>query len=319
MNRPRTPRSVVDTAHPASPNHTAGFLAGAGAYTAWGLLTLYWPLLEPAGAVEILAHRILWSLVFVLAVLALRRRWRWLVGLWRQPRVLLMLMAAGCFVGLNWGCYVWAVNNGHVIEASLGYYINPLFSALLGLLVLRESLGAAQRVALVLAGIGVAWLVVLSDRAPWIALALAASFGLYGLVKKRANTGVLESLAVESATLAGPALVFLAITGASGNNHFGPDPVQDLLLVSTGLATTVPLMLFGHAVNRVPLTTVGMLQFLTPTIQFLIGLFGFHENLGSTGLGPYCLVWAGVLVFVVGDVRARRRRTQGPGPQRELP
>jgi chloramphenicol-sensitive protein RarD len=288
-----------------------GVLAGVGAYLLWGALTLYWPLLEPAGAVEILAHRIVWSLVLVLAVLAVRRDWRWVPELIRRPRRLALLMAAGCFVGANWGLYIWAINTGHVIETALGYYLTPLFSAVLGLVVLRERLHPAQWAAVLLSGAGVLWLAVESRRPPWIALGLAVSFGIYGLARKKAAMPTWQGLAVETVTLVLPAAGYLVVLAASGAGHFGTDAGHSLWLASTGLATAVPLLLFGFATVRTPLTVLGMLQFILPTIQFLIGFFGLRETVSLAGLGAYCLVWAGVLVFVIGHVR-RGHGTRAP-------
>lgn len=281
--------------------------AGVAAYTLWGLLVLYWPLLNPAGALEILAHRIVWSLVLTLGVLVIRGELvGWLRKLRRDRRMLLLLMMAGCFVGANWGVYIWAVNSGHVIEASLGYYINPLFSALLGMVVFGERLGRGQWVAIVLAAGGVLWLAIGSGQPPWIALALAGTFGCYGMAKKQAQAPALHALVVESAVLFVPAVVFLVVLGVTGSGHFGASPGRDLLLAGSGLATMSPLFLFGFAAVRLPLVSVGMLQFLTPTIQFIIGVFDLHEHIGHVGLAAYCLVWAGVLVFVWTDLAAVR-------------
>lgn len=292
-------------------SHAAGMAAGSGAYVLFGLLALYWPLLEPAGALEILAHRIVWSLLFVVALLAVtsgRKAFKTLRG---NRKALYYLVAAGCLVGANWGFYIWAVNNNHVVEAALGYYINPLFSTLLGTLLLRERLHRAQWAAIAIAGSGVLWLAIAAGSPPWIALALAGTFGCYGLAKKQANVPAMESLAVETATLVLPAAAFLVFLSAQGTGHFGADTGHSLLLASSGLATAVPLLLFGFAATRIPLTAVGMLQFLTPTIQFLIGVFGMHETVGAAGLGPYVLVWIAVAVYVVCDVRIRRRASAG--------
>ncbi|MEV4825423.1 EamA family transporter RarD [Micromonospora sp. NPDC049274] len=277
---------------------STGVLAGTAAYFIWGLLTLYWPLLEPAPAMEILAHRIVWSLVFVVIVLAIQRDLTWWRVLHRQPRVLALLAGAGCFVGANWGLYIWAVNSGRVIEAALGYYINPLFSALLGLVVLRERMAVAQWAGVALATGGVVWLGIDAGRPPWVAIGLAATFGIYGLLRKWAAMPSWRALAVETAALAVPAAAYIAFLSTTGQSHFGDSPVRSALFVSTGLITALPLVLFGFAAVRTPLTVLGMLQFLLPTMQFLIGYFGLHEAISTVGLGAYCLVWAGAAFFL---------------------
>lgn len=290
---------LPETTAPAGERRTStGVLAGTAAYVIWGLLTLYWPLLEPAPALEILAHRIVWSLVFVVIVLAIQRDLRWLRVMHRQPRVLALLAGAGCFVGANWGLYIWAVNSGRVIEAALGYYINPLFSALLGLVVLKERMAIAQWAGVALATAGVVWLGIDAGRPPWVAIGLAATFGIYGLFRKWAAMPSWRALAVETAALAVPAAAYIAFLSTTGQSHFGDSPVRSALFVSTGLITALPLVLFGFAAVRTPLTVLGMLQFLLPTIQFLIGYFGLHESISTVGLGAYCLVWAGAAFFL---------------------
>ncbi|MEU4570214.1 EamA family transporter RarD [Micromonospora sp. NPDC023956] len=302
------------TATGSDRRQSVGVLAGVGAYTLWGLLTLYWPLLEPAAAVEILAHRVVWSLVLVALVLTVLRDWRWVPSLWRDRRRLGMLMAAGCFVGANWGLYIWAVNSDHVIEASLGYYITPLFSTLLGLL-LRERPTGVQWTAIGLVGVGVLWLAIDAGRPPWVALGLAVTFGFYGLLRKKAAMPTWRGLAVETATLAVPAAVYLAVLGSAGQGHFGGDAGHSLLLASTGLVTALPLALFGFAAVRTPLTVMGMLQFLLPTIQFVIGYVTLDEPVTLGAFGAYCLVWIGVVVFLTAYATAgRTARTGRPDP-----
>ncbi|MBM0275064.1 EamA family transporter RarD [Micromonospora tarensis] len=289
-----------------------GVPAGTAAYFVWGLLTLYWPLLDPAPAPAILAHRIVWSLVFVAVVLAIQRDLGWVRAIRRQPRVLALLAGAGCFVGVNWGLYIWAVNNGRVIEAALGYYINPLFTALLGLAVLRERMAIAQWIGVALAATGVVWLGIDAGRPPWVAIGLAATFGVYGLFHKWAAVPSWRALAVETAALAVPAAGYLAFLSATGRSHFGGSPVRSVLFVGAGLVTALPLVLFGFAAVRTPLTVLGMLQFLLPTTQFVIGYFGLHESIGAVGLGAYCLVWAGAAFFLAAyawrQTRAEDRR-----------
>lgn len=279
--------------------------AGAGAYALWGLLTLYWPLLEPAGALEILAHRLVWALVVVAVALAIRGRWGWLRSLLRQPRALAALAAAGVVISINWGMFIWAVTHRHVVEASLGYYINPLVSVLLGVVVLRERLDGMRWAAVGLAAVGVVWLTVDYGAPPWVSLTLAFSFGSYGLLKKFATVGSLESVAVETAVVFLPALGYLLWLGSSG--AFGSvDLGTDVLLASTGLATATPLLLFSMAAARIPLSTVGLLQYITPTLQLLIGVVLFGEPLDGGKLVGFVLVWAALLLLSFATVRSLR-------------
>lgn len=291
-----------------------GLLAGLGAYAMWGLVPLYWPLLEPAGALEILAHRMVWSLavVGVIAVVAARRSGTSLTsrfGFLRRPGVAWLLTAAAVLVAVNWGVYIWAVNNDHVIDASLGYFINPLVSVALGVAVLRERLRRLQWAALAIATAGVLELTVTSATVPVTALALAASFGLYGLVKKIANAPAVEALVVETAVLFLPAAGFLALLAATGNGTFAQlGTGHRALLASTGVVTAVPLLLFGAAAIRIPLSTVGVLQYLTPSMQFLLGVLAFGEHLSGSRLIGFVVVWAALAVFTGDLVRARPRR-----------
>jgi chloramphenicol-sensitive protein RarD len=245
------------------PEHRRGVLYGIAAYGLWGLFPLYWPLLEPAGAVEILAHRMAWCLLVVLAVLALRRRWAVLAPTLREPRKLGLLALAATVVSVNWGLYIWGVNHGHVVETALGYFINPLVLVLLGVVLFTERLRPAQWTAVGLGVVAVAVLTAGYGRLPWIALVLAFSFSTYGLVKKTVNIGAAESLAVESAVLFLPAVGYLVLLESRGQGTFGHGSARhSLLLAGAGLVTVVPLLFFGAAAIRVPLSTVGLLQYL---------------------------------------------------------
>ncbi len=286
--------------------HGIGY--GLGAYGLWGLVPLYWPLLADAGPLEILAHRIVWSLVLAgLLLLVLRKR-----GWWRtiaRPRTLGLLTLAAALIAVNWGVYIAAVNSGHVVEAALGYYINPILSVLLGVLVLHERLAIGQWIAVGLAGLAVIVLAADYGRPPWIALVLAASFATYGLLKKHVNSGALETLTVESAVLTPVAvgyLVWLLTTGALVFGHHGGG--QALLLASSGLVTLIPLLLFAAAATRLPLSTVGLLQYLTPTAQFLLGVFYFDEAMSPVRWIGFGLVWAALMVLTVVGLRGARRR-----------
>jgi len=295
------------------PSHRTGLLAGIAAYLLWGLFPLYWPLLEPAAPVEILAHRIAWSLLFLAGVLALTSGIRWVARLGRRRAVLLALAAA--LITVNWGTYIYGVNSGHVVETSLGYFINPLVTVALGVAVLRERLGRAQRLAVALAAVGVAVLTLDHGRPPWIALVLACSFGLYGLLKNRAGVGGTQSLAVETALLVLPALAYLAWLGERGNGTFTTEGAgHAALLVAGGVATAVPLMLFGAAAIRLPLTTLGPLQYLAPVLQFLIGVLVYAEPMPLSRLAGFVLVWAALAVFTADLVRSARRAARPAVP-----
>jgi chloramphenicol-sensitive protein RarD len=274
----------------------------------WGLFPLYWPLLKPAVAVEILAHRVVWSLAVVVGLLAWSRKLAWVRGATR--RQLLLLGMAALFISLNWGLYIWSVNHGHVVETSLGYFINPLVTVLLGVIALGERLRRGQWIALGLVALAVLGLSVEYGRPPWIALTLAASFGLYGLIKKKAGVRAVESLSFETAVLFLPAVGYLGWLQASGAGTFGHiSPLKDALLVGGGLITAVPLLCFGAAANRIPLTTLGLLQYFAPTLQFLCGVLVFHEPMPAARLAGFCVVWAGLAVFTV-DALARHRAAQ---------
>ncbi|WP_411073799.1 EamA family transporter RarD [Streptomyces sp. cmx-4-7] len=286
----------------------AGLLYGIGAYGMWGLVPLFWPLLKPAGAIEILAHRMVWSLVFVgLALLALRR-WGWIRELARSPRKLGLITLAATVITVNWGLYIWSVNTGHVVEASLGYFINPLVTIALGVLVLQERLRPAQWAAV---GIGFAAVLVLAigyGQPPWISLVLAFSFALYGLVKKKVNIGGLESLAAETAVQFLPALAYLVWLGSRGTLAFGAHGAgHTALLVATGLVTAVPLVCFGAAAIRVPLSTLGLLQYLAPTFQFLLGILYFHEAMPPERWAGFSLVWLALTILTWDALRTNRR------------
>ncbi|MER5736054.1 EamA family transporter RarD [Streptomyces sp. NPDC002262] len=295
------------TGEGAGTENRAGLLYGMAAYAIWGLVPLYWPLLKPASAGEILAHRMVWSFVFVgLALLALRR-WGWVRELAASPRKLALLTLAATVITVNWGLYIWSVNNGHVVEASLGYFINPLMTIALGVLVLKERLRPAQWAAV---GIGFAAVLVLAvgyGRPPWISLVLAVSFAVYGLVKKQVNLGGLESLAAETAVLFLPALGYLVLLGSRSELAFGTEGAGHMaLLASTGVVTAIPLVCFGAAAIRVPLSTLGLLQYLAPTFQFLLGVAYFHEAMPPERWAGFSLVWLALTLLTWDALRTAR-------------
>jgi len=277
---------------------------GLAAYLCWGLFPLYWPLLKPAGALEILACRIVFSALAVAALLAVGHR---LGGVARLGRLALTRLAvAGLLIGVNWGCYIWGVNNGHVVETSLGYFINPLVTVALGVIVLHERLRPVQWAAL---GLGLlAVMVITADygRPPWLALTLAVSFGCYALGKKRVGVGAPEGLLVEASVLVLPAVALLAVLGAQGSASYGRHgPRHDLLLLSAGVATAIPLLFFAGAATRLPLTTLGLLQYLAPVLQLATGVFVRHEPMPPARLAGFVLVWVALVALAVDGVRHR--------------
>ncbi|KAB2366210.1 EamA family transporter RarD [Actinomadura montaniterrae] len=279
---------------------------GVAAYVLWGLFPLYWPLLKPAGALEILAHRIMWSLVAVAVVLAAARNWGWIRAL--TVRKAGLLAAAALVITANWGTYIYAVNSGHTIEAALGYFINPLISVVFGVVIFRERLRAGQWAAV---GLGAAAVVVLTadyGRLPWIALVLAFSFGTYGLLKKFASMPSAESLAVETAVMFVPALVSVLVLAGRGDAAFGHHGAgHAALLAGAGIVTAIPLMLFNAAAIRLPMSAIGMLQYLAPVLQFLIGLLVQGEEMPPSRWAGFLLVWLALVALTWDGVRAGRR------------
>ncbi|MZD06293.1 EamA family transporter RarD [Streptomyces sp. SID5785] len=284
-----------------------GLVNGFAAYGMWGLVPLFWPLLKPAGAMEILAHRMVWSLALVGIALLFVRRWDWLRELLRRPRRLALVVAAASVITVNWGFYIWAVNAGHVVEASLGYFINPLVSIALGVLVLKERLRPAQWAAVATGAAAVLVLAVGYGQPPWISLTLAFSFGTYGLVKKKVNLGGVESLAAETAVQFLPALAYLIWLSAEGRATFTTEgPGHASLLAATGLVTAIPLVCFGAAAIRVPLSTLGLLQYLAPVFQFVLGIAYFHEEMPPERWAGFALVWAALAVLTWDALRTAR-------------
>ncbi|MET7292315.1 EamA family transporter RarD [Streptomyces griseoloalbus] len=285
-----------------------GLLNGFAAYGMWGLVPLFWPLLKPAGAVEILAHRMVWSLLFVAAALLVIRRWAWLGELLRQPRRLALITVAAAVITVNWGVYIWSVNSGHVVEASLGYFINPLVTIAMGVLLLKERLRPVQWAAV---GVGASAVLVLTigyGRPPWISLCLAFSFAIYGLVKKKVNLGGVESLAAETAIQFLPALGYLLWLSTRGGSTFTTEGAgHAALLAATGIVTALPLVCFGAAAIRVPLSTLGLLQYLAPVFQFVLGILYFKEAMPPERWAGFALVWLALALLTWDALRSARR------------
>jgi chloramphenicol-sensitive protein RarD len=284
-----------------------GVASGLAAYGIWGLFPLYFPLLEPAGGLEIVAHRVLWSLVFIAGLLTVVRRWSHVRAAFADRRTLLVLLGAALLIAVNWLVFVWAVNSGHVVETSLGYFINPLVSVLLGVVVFSERLRPLQWTAVGIAAVAVVVLTVDYGRPPWIALALASSFGLYGLMKKVVRVEAAPGLFVETALVVVPAGAVLAVLHAQGDGTAGNAGIGHLLLLlSSGIATAVPLLLFAAATRRIPLSTVGLLQYVTPLMQLAIGVFVNHEPMPPARLVGFVIVWIALAVFTADSLRQAR-------------
>ncbi|MGW6500945.1 EamA family transporter RarD [Nonomuraea angiospora] len=289
------------------PDLRRGVLFGIAAYTMWGLFPLYWPLLKPSGAVEILAHRMVWSLVAVAAALAVRRHWSWFRPLLKQPMKLGLLVLAAMVVTLNWGTYIYAVNSGHVVEGALGYFINPLVNVVFGVVLLRERLRPMQWVAVGFGGLAVLVLTFDYGRLPWIALTLAVSFGVYGLLKKRANVPATEGLAIETLVLILPALGYIFFLQTGGQGTFADHGLAHaLLLVGGGIGTAIPLICFGAAAIRVPLSTMGLLQYIAPVLQFACGVLIAKETMPSSRWIGFSIVWLALAIFTYDGLRTAR-------------
>jgi chloramphenicol-sensitive protein RarD len=289
------------------PEYRRGVTLGVTAYTIWGLFPLYWTLLAAAGALEALAHRMLWSLVVMFGVLAATGRLRTARAVLASRRRLGLLAAAAVLIAVNWGTYIWAVNHGRVVETALGYFTGPLVSVLIGVLVLGERLRVAQWVAVGLGATAVVVLAVGYGQVPWVALVLAISFSSYGFVKKLADVPALESVGIEAALTLVPALAYVCVLEATGAGTFFSLGVgHALLLIGGGVVSTVPLLAFGGAAVRIPLSVIGLLQYLTPSLQFTFGVLVFHEQMPLERWLGFGIVWLGLIVLTVDGMRAAR-------------
>jgi chloramphenicol-sensitive protein RarD len=293
-----------------------GILCAIGAYLMWGLFPLYWKQLETIPALQLIGHRIAWSFILLLLVILLTRQWRAFRSAALEGKTLRIYLIAGVLISLNWFTYVWAVTHDHVVETSLGYYINPLFSVLLGVTIFREHLRPIQWMPIGLAALGVLYLTISFGTPPWIALTLAFSFGLYGLVKKTAPLGSLYGLTLETGMLFLPALAYLVLCETTGQGAFLHSSLQaNWMMVGAGLVTTVPLLLFAYAAPRVPLTTIGILQYVNPTMQFLLGVLLYREPFTHDRLIGFGLVWAGLILFWGEGLYSRRNLSPEPVPE----
>lgn len=277
-----------------------GVWLAVAAFAFWGLAPLFWNLLSSVPALDILGHRIIWSIPLLFAIIAGRRRLGVLRESFRSPGTAATALVGGILLAINWGVFVWAVTADRVVDASLGYFITPLVSVALGVVVLRERLKPAQRVAVATAAVGVAGMTIFASVVPWISLTLAFSFGTYGLLKKRTNAAPpFEGLFMETAFVAAPALIYLAVLAGEGGDAFGSSPTTTLLLVAGGAVTVIPLVLFAGAAQRIPLSMVGILQYITPTLHFLIGVVVFNEAVSGGEWFAFVTVWIALGIYTV--------------------
>lgn len=295
--------------------HRVGIVAGVAAYVVWGLSPLFWNLIDGIGTTDLLIHRILWSIPLLAVAISIARRWGEVRRLLRDPRRATWTAAAGALLFTNWTVFLWAVTSGRVVEASLGYFINPLVSVALGVVVLHERLRPAQWWAVGVAGAGVVWLTVWLDRAPWVSLVLAGSFGVYGLLKKREGaTPAVVSLFSEVAMIAVPGIALLVALGSEGDVGFGDSLPTTAFFVGAGAITVIPLVLFGAAARRIPLSMVGLLQYIAPTLQFAIGVAVYGEELGVVRLIGFCFVWVALAIYTADGIRRSRMSSVTPSP-----
>lgn len=275
-----------------------GIVFASSAYAIWGLFPLYFKALQDIPPVEILMHRIAWSLGFLVCILAWRKQWSWIGGLLQRPKVLAGFTASALLLSANWFIYIWAVNNGQVIDASLGYFINPLVSVLLGSILLHERLRTAQWAAVALAAAGVAWLTWQSGHLPWIGLALALSFGIYGLLRKTGALGALEGLSLETSILFPVAIGYLFMLTLDDRNAFSAASTSSKwLLAAAGPITAIPLLMFGAAARRIPLSLLGLLQYIAPSLQLLLGVWLYNEPFGGARLAGFVLIWTALALY----------------------
>ena len=272
----------------------------------WGAFPLYWPLLEPASALEIVSHRAVWTLVFCFMVLAATKALKSTLATLKQPKITARLFLTSILISINWLVYIWATNNEHVVEASLGYYINPLIIIGFGVILLKEKMRPLQWVAVAIASIGVLVLTIDYGRLPWIALVLAISWGSYGLIKKQLGLGALEGLAIETLISAFFYLAYLVYIGNQGTGQFGHSWGLTILLISAGAVTAIPLLLFNGSTNRLPFTTIGLLQYITPTLQFSVGVWVRHEDMPTARWIGFLIIWVALTTLALDLVKSSR-------------
>ena len=281
-------------------------MAALSTYLIWGVLPLYWNLLARAGANEILAHRIIWSFVFMVVVLMVTKRWQSFKedcrALWQDKKRGAILLLAAFTISLNWLTYIWAVNHGHVIDTSIGYYINPLMSVLFGIVFFRERISGLKKISLLLAAIGIVLMTYQLGKLPWVAVVLAVSFSVYGALKKQLHLNPFSSITLETLLMVPFAVPYIGILMMSPANHFSlATPDLALYLMGTGVVTAVPLVLFSYGANLLPLNVLGFFQYISPTIGLLLGIFFFHETFGMAQIRALGFVWAAIVLFTVAE------------------
>lgn len=290
------------------PEKLRGVFCGVSAFLIWGLSPLYWKLLHTVPAFEIINHRIIWSFLFVVPLLMIKRRWGEVSAAILNPRTLSVLVVSSILVAFNWLLYIWAINNDRVLQASLGYYINPLVNVLLGMLFLKERLRRAQIFAFVLAAVGVLYLTLYYGKFPWISLTLAFSFGFYGLIRKIIPVGSLVGLSIETLLLSVPAYIWLFHLNSSGSGTFLHSGwILDLILIGSALVTALPLLLFTRGTRSLNLSTVGFLQYIAPTCMFLLGVFVFKEPFAKAQVISFVLIWTALAVYSLDSALAGSR------------
>lgn len=285
-----------------------GFLSALAGYLLWAVFPIYWRQIKHVAPTEILAHRMVWSVVFLAAVLIVRKHWNWIRPTVRNRPLFLKCILAALVLSINWGVFIWAVNNGFIIESSLGYYINPLLNVALGMIVFKEKLRPLQWLPLILAVCGVLYLTVSYGRPPWIALILAGSFGTYGLIKKTTPLNSIESLSVETAVMFIPAVIYLTTLQLSGTAALGSNSPTTLFLMMAGVVTAVPLLLFAYGAQRIPFSTLGFLQYVAPTGQLLIGRFVYGESFESKQLIGYSIIWLALIIYSAESLTHYRKK-----------
>ena len=297
-----------------------GILAAIGAYALWGMFPVYWKSIQAVPSVEVVCHRMVWSFAFVALLLVGKNQWEWLRRARKSPTTLITYVGTSCLLALNWFTYIWAVNSGHIVDSSLGYFINPLISVLFGMLFLGERLRSWQWVAILVALGGVIFLTLGYGAFPWIALTLAITFGLYGLLRKTASLGALEGLSLEMTVLFLPALVYLVHLELVGTASFGhAGTTTSALLAFTGIATALPLIWFASGARKVTLATVGILQYIAPTLQFLLGVLVYGEIFTRTRMVGFGAIWSALLIYSIEGVVEGRRQTMRQSVSRNDP
>jgi chloramphenicol-sensitive protein RarD len=288
---------------------TKGTYAGAAVYLFWGSVVLYWPMLEPATAIEILCNRVLWSLLTLLIIVALQKRTKAVIEIFRKKREVFLLLLASILIAANWGLFIWANLNGHILDSSLGYFVTPLLSVLLGVFFFQEKLRSLQWMAIAVATCSLVVFTFSLSGPPWLALSIGATFAAYGYVKKLAQVPAVESLTVETILLTPVAAIYLVLLSLQGNNTFSSFGIShSLWLASAGIVTSLPLLLFGFAAIRVPLSRLGMLQYLSPTISFIVGLFVFNETMSAERLAGFVITWLALAILSYDVIRQRTKK-----------